>query len=99
MFLSKYCYSDNIHSAPAYDESFFRKNHITIGMGRGNVNPDGTKSKNYFDIDDPKGITEEGSWEWKTGVKGHYYNITLDEKTDTEYLMYLLSQKYQALKG
>lgn len=28
LFLSKYCYSDNIHSAPAYDESFFRKNHI-----------------------------------------------------------------------
>ena len=32
----------------------FRKNSIVLELGRGNVNPDGSKSKNYFDIDDPK---------------------------------------------
>jgi hypothetical protein len=75
----------------------FRKNHITIGMGRGNVNPDGTKSKNYFDIDDPKGITEEGSWEWKSGVKGNVYRIRFDKNIDLDYLMFLINQKVKSM--
>ncbi len=75
----------------------FRKHHITIGIGRGNVNPDGTKSKNYFDIDDPKGITEEGSWEWKSGVKGNVYRIKFDKNTDLDYIMFLLNQKIKSI--
>ena len=74
----------------------FRKSHITIGMGRGNINPDGTKSKNYFDIDDPKGITEEGSWEWKSGVKGNVYRVRFDKDTDIDYLMFLINQKVKS---
>jgi len=77
----------------------FKKNRISIDILRGNENTDGVKSKKFFNMEDPKRLSTEGNWVWKTGVKGHYYNITLDEKTDTEYLMYLLSQKYQALKG
>jgi hypothetical protein len=75
----------------------FRKSHITIGMGRGNVNPDGTKSKNYFDLDDPKGISEEGSWEWKSGVKGTVYRVRFDKNTDLDYLMFLLNQKVKSM--
>jgi hypothetical protein len=74
----------------------FRKSHITIGMGRGNVNPDGTKSKNYFDLDDPKGISEEGSWEWKSGVKGTVYRVRFDKNTDLDYLMFLINQKVKS---
>jgi hypothetical protein len=75
----------------------FRKSHVTIGMGRGNVNPDGTKSKNYFDLDDPKGISEEGSWEWKSGVKGTVYRVRFDKNTDLDYLMFLLNQKVKSM--
>jgi hypothetical protein len=75
----------------------FRKSHVTIGMGRGNVNPDGTKSKNYFDLDDPKGISEEGSWEWKSGVKGTVYRVRFDENTDLDYLMFLINQKVKSM--
>jgi len=75
----------------------FRKNHMTIGIGRGNVNPDGTKSKNYFDIDDPKGISEEGSWEWKSGVKGTVYNIKFNKDSDIDYLMFLINQKVKLI--
>ena len=75
----------------------FRKSHITIGMGRGNVNPDGTKSKNYFDLDDPKGISEEGSWEWKSGVKGTVYRVRFDKNTDLDYLMFLINQKVKSM--
>jgi hypothetical protein len=75
----------------------FRKHHITIGIGRGNVNTDGTKSKNYFTLDDPKGISEEGSWEWKSGVKGNVYRIKFDRNTDLDYIMFLLNQKIKSI--
>ena len=75
----------------------FRKNSIILEISRGNVNPDGSKSKNYFDLDDPKGISKEGSWEWKSGTKGTIYKIPMDKNTDLEYLMFLIKQKYNNL--
>jgi len=75
----------------------FRKHHIIIGIGRGNVNTDGSKSKNYFTLDDPKGISEEGSWEWKSGVKGNVYRIKFEKNTDLDYLMFLLNQKIKSI--
>ena len=75
----------------------FMKKGIKIELLRGNVNPDGSKSKNYFDIDDPKGISSEGSWEWKSGTKGALYRIYLDDKSDIDYLMFLIKQKYNNL--
>lgn len=73
----------------------FMKSGIRIDVLRGNVNPDGSKSKNYFDIDDPKGISSEGSWEWKSGTKGTLYRIYFDEKSDIDYTMFLINQKYK----
>ena len=75
----------------------FRKNSITLEISRGNINPDGSKSKNYFDLDDPKGISKEGSWEWKSGTKGTIYKIPIDKNTDLEYVMFLIKQKYNNL--
>ena len=37
-----------------------------LEMGRGNINQDGIKSKNFFNIDDPKNYSIETSWEWKS---------------------------------
>lgn len=75
----------------------FRKNYISIEILRGNVNPDGTKSKNFFNLDDPKGISEEGSWEWKSGVKGNLYKIKFNKNTDIDYLMFLINQKVKSI--
>lgn len=72
----------------------FRKNTISLEISRGNVNPDGSKSKNYFDIDDPKKISKESSWEWKSGTKGTIYKIPINKNTDLEYLLFLIKQKY-----
>ncbi len=77
----------------------FRKHHISIGMGRGNINTDGTKSTNYFTLDDPKGISEEGSWEWKSGIKGNVYKIKFDKSSDLDYLMFLINQKVKSNKN
>lgn len=75
----------------------FRKNSISLEISRGNVNPDGSKSKNYFDLDDPKSISKEGSWEWKSGTKGTIYKIPIDKNTDLEYVIFLIKQKYNNL--
>lgn len=75
----------------------FMKKGIRIDILRGNVNPDGSKSKNYFDIDDPKGVSTEGSWEWKSGTMGTLYRIYIDENSDIEYTMFLINQKYNQL--
>jgi RecB family endonuclease NucS len=76
----------------------FRKNYISIEMLRGNVNPDGSKSKKYFTLDDPKKISEEGSWEWKSGTKGTIYKIKFDKNVNIDYIMFLIKQKYDSLK-
>jgi predicted transport protein len=75
----------------------FKKNMISIEMLRGNINPDGTKTKYYFTLDDPKGISEEGSWNWKTGVQGNYYKIRFDKNSDLDYVMFLINQKYKSI--
>ena len=75
----------------------FMKKGIRIDVLRGNVNPDGSKSKNYFNIDDPKGISTEGSWEWKSGTMGTLYRIYFDENSDIDYTMFLINQKYNQL--
>lgn len=75
----------------------FRRSCISIELGRGNINTDGSKSKNFFTLDDPKGISEEGSWEWKSGVKGNIYKIKFDKNTDLDYLMFLINQKVKSI--
>ena len=67
---------------------------MLLELVRGNVNPDGSKSKNYFDIDDPKNISKESSWEWKSGTKGTIYKISITKDVDIDYVMSLIKQKY-----
>jgi predicted transport protein len=75
----------------------FRKNSIAIEIPRGNLNTDGTKSKNYFTLEDPKRISKERSWEWKSGTQGNVYLINFDQKADLDYTMFLIKQKYNAI--
>jgi len=75
----------------------FMKKGIRIDILRGNVNPDGSRSKNYFNLDDPKVISTEGSWEWKSGTMGTLYRIYLDDESDIDYIMFLINQKYNQL--
>ena len=65
---------------------------------RGMVKVDGTKSKNYFTLDDPKGIAKEGSWTWKGGTQGTVYKVSIFEDTDIDYIMFLIKQKYKNLR-
>lgn len=90
-------YVSLIYNGKTLSYLIFRKNSISIELVRGNINPDGTKSKNYFNLDDPKEISREGSWEWKSGTKGTIYKIPMTKNSDIDYLMFLIKQKYNNL--
>ena len=76
----------------------FQKSGIRMDFSRGNVKTDGTKSENYFNLDDPKGIAKEGSWTWKNGTQGTVYKVSIFEDTDIDYIMFLIKQKYKNLR-
>ena len=75
----------------------FQKNKIRMDFNRGNIKTDGTISKNFFTLDDPKKISIEGSWEWKDGTKGNVYKISLNKNFDVDYVKFLIKQKYNNL--
>ena len=77
----------------------FRKESIVVEMNRGNTKTDGTKSKNFFDLDDPKKISKSSHWTWRDGTKGNIYKIKFDTKLDINYLMFLVKQKYDSLNS
>ena len=76
----------------------FQKSTIKMDFVRGNLKIDGSKSKNFFTIDDPKKITKESSWTWKSGNKGTIYKVSILKDTDIDYIMFLIKQKYKNLR-
>ena len=77
----------------------FRKESIQIEIGRGNLKINGSKSRNFFDIDDPKNISSDYTWTWKNGTKGSRYKIRFCIKSDVEYITFLIRQKYKNLSS
>ena len=73
------------------------KNHIGINITRGNIKIDGSKSRGFFELEDPKGMSEERSWTYKDGMIGNAYVIKFSKPDDLEYVVYLLNQKYESL--
>ena len=64
---------------------------------RGNENYDGSFSKNFFTIDDPKKKCKEQTYTSKSGIKGYEYIVKFDDLTDLEYIEYLIKQKYNSI--
>jgi predicted transport protein len=78
----------------------FQKNSLQINLRKGNIHADGSKkSQGFFELDDPKKMCEERTIKWKSGVTGIEYLITLNNKHDLEYVIWLLKQKYDAIGG
>lgn len=75
----------------------FRKSQILLGLLGGTVHSDGSKSKNFFVLEDPKGISEEKSRELNSGSNQISYQISIDTKSDLDYVMFLLKQKYKQM--
>ena len=75
----------------------FKISKIRMDFVRGNIKTDGTKSKNYFSLDDPKKISKEDSWTWKNGTQGTVYKTHLDKDFDIDYVKFLIKQKVKNL--
>ena len=75
----------------------FRKKRLQIEILRGNIKENGERSKGFFTVDDPKGMTGDRSWNWKSGAQGHVYIIGLKDLSDLDYVMFLLEQKYNLM--
>ena len=77
----------------------FRKRHLFIEILRGDEKTDGTFSKGFFNLDDPKKFFEERNFTFKSGKKGHLYACKFDSADQIDYLMLLLKQKYGSIVG
>jgi len=75
----------------------FRKKRLQIEVLRGNIKENGEQSKGFFTLDDPKEITKNRSWNWKSGAQGHIYVMGLKDQSDLDYVMFLLKQKYNSM--
>lgn len=71
-----------------------QKSKLIIELNRGQIRLDGSKQKNFFVLDDPKKISKEQTWTFKSGVQGGKYRIPVTKNTDIDYLIYLIKQKY-----
>ena len=67
----------------------FGKSKIKLSIIRG--------VENYFSFDDPKGIA--GDWQriLNNGKTQKAYEINIDSKSDLDYIMFLVKQKYNSL--
>lgn len=73
---------------------WFKKDHMMCEIVAGVLNPDGSKRDTFFEIDDPKSITDIRSWTWKSGAHGSVYRFKINNEDQIDYLMFLFNQKY-----
>ena len=77
----------------------FRNSKIIIDMGRGNVLQNGETSKNFFTLDKEYSFVDDINWTWKSGTKGHKYNIAFNESSDIETTINIIEQKINNIKN
>ena len=63
---------------------YFRKKELFIEILKGTIKVDKSKTKGFFTLDDPKKMTEEGRWTYKSGETGLNYKIRLKNKDDLD---------------
>jgi len=87
----------------------FKKNNIKIDIMGGTIFGDGSKGKNYLELDDYKNLTKkiENVWEGyetkhgkREGEKdtmNYYYEFVIEIDSNLNYLIELLMQKYESI--
>lgn len=74
----------------------FRKAGLRIDVIRGGKSADGSLSKGYFNIDDPKGLALQHLRPWKDGER-HQYVIEVEDDANLDEILELLMQKFHTL--
>ena len=75
-------------------EDCFRKTFIEVGFRRGRTLLDGSKSKVFCELDDPKKICNIKKWTYKSGVKDSSYVFKITKNSDLDYIQFIVKQKY-----
>ena len=75
----------------------FNRKGIRGGIIKGYIKPDGSKSRKFFEIDDPKNICRESHINKKSGDILHEIQFDIDTSTDLDYIEMLIKQKYKAI--
>ena len=79
----------------------FHKSKPYIDIYRGQKYPDGSLSKGFLKIDDPRWITTERWWEYsdklRAGIRGYAYKIPWNKETDVAYVVGLIRQKFDQI--
>lgn len=96
MFATKY-YVGMKKSSKVFAYVEFKKTHLVIDFVRGNHKKDGARSKNFFDLDDPKGMAVDKTRSYKDEVIISSYRVKIDKIADIRYVVGLINQKYESL--
>ena len=71
---------------------------IVIHLVRGNIYPDKSKSKTWFELDDPKKMSKviSRNFTGRDGIvyKHEYYKIPFSDIKDLDHILLLIKQKY-----
>ena len=74
----------------------FLKDSIKINIRKGIEKGDGIKSKTYFEMDDPKGLSETLTSDYKKQGKRSSYKLYINKESDVDYLIFLIKQKIKS---
>lgn len=75
----------------------FRKNNLIVEIIKGVEHQDGHKSKDFFNLDDPKKISTEKFRLWQSGSRYINYSFNVSSNDELEYALWLIKQKYDAI--
>tara|TARA_X000001036_G_scaffold434351_1_gene473578 strand:- start:1213 stop:2175 length:963 start_codon:yes stop_codon:yes gene_type:complete len=79
----------------------FKNGIIVFHVIRGNIYPDKSKSKTWFELDDPKKMSKviSRNFTGRDGVvyKHEYYKIPFSNINDLDHILLLIKQKYNSL--
>ena len=74
----------------------FRKGSLLIDVVRGNISAEEKKSKKFFSFDDPKRLCVEKDRPY-VDQRRYSYKLEINSKTDLDYALWLLKQKYDSI--
>ena len=69
------------------------KSSISVTIWRGILNKDGSKSKDFFNLDDPKKVAKLVETTLKNGKTYCEYKVKFRSSNELDYLMFLIEQK------
>jgi len=73
-----------------------RSDGFKVHIVRGFVREDGSETKNFLSLDDPKKMAKEISWKYLNDTQ-LAYEIVFNQNTDADYLLFLMKQQIKKL--